>query len=175
MPTLFRMANGVYYHVLTEASGKRRWKSTGEQRKDRALAKIRQLDIQKEASGNSPSLDCFITELLAYVRSTLSPGSLEIYLKTINMFRRYMGNHRLPDSTQRHVSQYTLERLEEVSPVTVNVELRALRAAFSVALKWELITRNPFSKVQLMGVEDHLPHFFTKEELGRLPLFPDLA
>lgn len=103
MPTLFRRANGVYYYVLTEASGKRRWKSTGEQRKDRALAKIRQLVIQKEASGNSPSLDCFITEVLAYVRSTLSPGTLEIYSKTIDMFRGYMGNHRLPDFGHRRM------------------------------------------------------------------------
>jgi hypothetical protein len=87
---LFRRTNGIYYYVVTEPSGKRRWISTGEKRKDRALARIQTLVPAKEPPKTNPRFDSFQTELLAYVRSTLSPGSLEIYSKTLKIFHEYM-------------------------------------------------------------------------------------
>ena len=36
MPTLYKRSNGIY-HILSEDGGKRRWKTTGEKRKQEAL------------------------------------------------------------------------------------------------------------------------------------------
>jgi integrase len=58
--------------------------------------------------------------------------------------------------------------LEKHSPVTVNVELRTLRTAFNVAVRWELIDKNPFSKVQMASVPEAPPSYFTKEDFQKL-------
>lgn len=57
---------------------------------------------------------------------------------------------------------------EAVSPVTVNVELRALRSILNVALRWKLIDADPFAGVQLMKVPDVPPVFLTKEDFQKL-------
>jgi len=49
-------------------------------------------------------------------------GTAEIYSKTMKVFREYMGNLRLTDVNHRHVDQFTVLRLEKVSPVTVNMD-----------------------------------------------------
>lgn len=75
MPSLFRRSNGIYYYVVVDPSGKRRWMSTGEKRKSLALAKIQASPSAEDLPKASPSLDSFIPELLAYVRNVFSPSS----------------------------------------------------------------------------------------------------
>lgn len=55
-----------------------------------------------------------------------------------------------------------------VSPISVNVELMGLRAVFNVALRWRLIEKNPFSKMELVRTP---PAFFSKEDFQRLISF----
>jgi len=62
-----------------------------------------------------------------------------------------------------------MKRLQdEVSPVTINVELRALRTAFNVAIRWELVEKNPFKGMRLVPVPERTPAFLTKDDFQRL-------
>jgi len=55
-----------------------------------------------------------------------------------------------------------------VKPVSVNIELRTLRAAFKTAKRWKLIESNPFSDVELVATPDQAPHFLTVQDFERL-------
>jgi integrase len=79
------------------------------------------------------------------------------------------GNALLPSLTHQHLDRYTAKRLTDgVSPVTVNVELRALRSIMNVALRWELIEKNPFTGLKLMTVPEVLPQYLSKQDFQKL-------
>ena len=43
-----------------------------------------------------------------------------------------------------------------MSPLTVNIDLRTLRAAFNYALRWNLVSANPFARVPLCLIPKEL-------------------
>lgn len=66
--------------------------------------------------------------------------------------------------TPFHWDKYLSARLKEISPVTVNIELRALRSAISKAFRWKVIKHHPFALLPLCRVPERFPEYFTKEE-----------
>lgn len=57
---------------------------------------------------------------------------------------------------------------QPVRPITVNIDLRALRAAFSTAVRWQLIPKNPFAGLKHMFVPQQSPVFCTKDDVQKL-------
>jgi integrase len=55
-----------------------------------------------------------------------------------------------------------------VSQGAANVYFRHLRAAFNVAVEWDLIKKNPFAKVRLPRVEKEIPRLVTAEVRERI-------
>lgn len=168
MPTLFKRSNGIYYYVLTDNSGKRHWISTGQ--RSRSLAKS---FLQQHAEKQSPNthdirFDEFVKELIPFASSVYSPGTVDIYSKSLKHLRRVVGNTRLKEVNHRHVDIFTILRLKEISATTVSIELRSLRAIFYHASKWGHIEKNPFSGVKLPRIDEATPRFMTREEVNRL-------
>jgi integrase len=50
----------------------------------------------------------------------------------------------------------------------VNIEFRTLRAAFNLAVKWQLLTENPFTKSSQVKTPEQLPSHLSKEDFRRL-------
>lgn len=74
------------------------------------------------------------------------------------------GDCKLTTITSRHVDLYKAQRLQVVAPTSVNVELRALRTIFNIAMRWNLLEVNPLSKMQLLRVPENTPTFFTRND-----------
>ncbi len=56
-----------------------------------------------------------------------------------------------------------------ISKSTVNLELRHLKAIFNIATDWELINKNPFTKIKMLRVlQSELPKYFQVEEIERI-------
>jgi len=167
MPTLLKRSSGIYY-ILFEEEGKRRWKSTGKTRKSDALNEL--LTFEKLRSSYKPrtTLQVFIKDFLSYAQVTFSAKTLELYKLALRHFYSTVGNKLLTSITARDVDLYRTIRLKEVSPVTVNINLRSLRAAFSTAARWKLLSENPFKKVSLVRVPDRQPVYFKKEDFHKL-------
>jgi integrase len=55
-----------------------------------------------------------------------------------------------------------------VSAISVNIELKNLRAAMSTAVRWELISKNPFDKLPFVTIPKRTPAFLTIENADTL-------
>lgn len=50
------------------------------------------------------------------------------------------------------------------------MELKTLRAAFSLAIRWKLVSANPFAKIAFMKIPEQQPTYIRKEDFGKLIL-----
>ena len=73
--------------------------------------------------------------------------------------------------TAKHADAYKARRLKHVSPVSVNVELVTLAAAFATAMRWQLTERNPFREITRCRLPEREPAYFTREDFERLLAF----
>jgi integrase len=61
-------------------------------------------------------------------------------------------------------SEIALANQPVISTVSVNIELRHLKAAMGVAEKWKLVTANPFAKGSLVTIPQKTPAFLTVQD-----------
>jgi integrase len=165
--SLFKRSTGKYY-ILFEENGKRRWKSTGATTKSEALKALTSFEDLMRRKTSVVLLSQFRDQLLAYIRGAYSKRSGIIYTST---FRYFLGCvHDLPISelTQKHMDDYKIHRLQKVKPVTLNIEIRTLKAAMNIALRWEMIAANPFAKSRQVRVEDTAPAYLSKQDFQTL-------
>ncbi len=165
--SLFKRSNGFWY-VLHEKDGRRCWKSTRSRSKQEALKTIARLQEFLKPKPKSVLLSEFVKEFLQYVEPTYSAKTARMYKDSLHSFQKLVGDIALRDLTCKHIDTYKAARLADVSPVSVNIELRTLRAAFNTALRWDELERNPFSGKILVKVQEQAPVYFSKEDFQSL-------
>ena len=74
----------------------------------------------------------------------------------------------LEDISPRDIEGYKSERAGEVSPNTVNHELRMFRAFLHKLVDWKLIHESPCTSVKDIRVVDQTRAFLSSEELSRI-------
>ena len=53
-----------------------------------------------------------------------------------------------------------------MSPASVNVDMRSLKALFSVMVQWEWIAKNPFDKVKLLRIPETETPFLNEDDMS---------
>jgi len=176
-----RKREGFVYYIVYKVKGKKFKKSTGTD--DEKLANIilkkfeAELTLEKhgikvvDESGfkkedySKIRLKDFIGEY-PKVRKDKKENTRLIDLYSLNNFYDYTGNVFLDEINRATVTKYKSYRIEHVSPGTVDLEMRSLRAAFYYALDAGYIGKNPFSKYgKLKTKENDLPEFLEIEEI----------
>jgi integrase len=117
---------------------------------------------------STPRVSDLFSEVLKYVGATLEPGTFAIYRITFAHFRKSAGNPPLSTLTPRHIDSYKIERLAAVAPPTVNIELRTLKSAFRMGVRWNMLRKSPFEGVSLARVPEREPPYYGREEFQRL-------
>ena len=168
MPTLFKRSNGIYYAILSDEPGRRKWVSTGERRRNLALKRISVLKPEPSQETKTLRVSEFYCQFLEFADSVYSKQTVGIYKRAFNNLMTIIGDMPLQSVTQRHVDLFRSRRLNEVRKVTLNIELRTLRAAFFTAVRWKLLDENPFKQVKLCQLDDEAPLFFTVEDFHSL-------
>jgi integrase len=168
MPTLIKRSNGVYYAILSDPSGRRKWISTGERKLAKALERLSSIQNPLSERPQSPKLSKFYSEFIDYARTVYSKETIGIYRRSLDNLMRITGDISLSMIDQRHVDFFKSRRLSEIKSVTVNIELRTLRAAFFTALRWKLMDENPFKQVKLCQLDEIPPQFLTVGEFQSL-------
>lgn len=165
--SLFKRRNGIYY-VIFDHEGQRKWKSTGCKLKQEALKALKDFEELFETKIPAKSFQTFTDEFLPFASRTFSHRTYLIYHGAIGNFQRICGNPTLTALTPQHLDQYKTIRMDEVSPVSLNIEIRTLRALMNVAVRWRLLKANPFAEVQELALPEVTPTYFTREDYHRL-------
>lgn len=174
--SLYKRSNQIY-SIGYYQDGRRKWKSTGATVKADALKALTQFKELLQERTRSVSLQQFVSEFLTYGEANYSRKTLTIYRSILQRFVALTKNVSLMELTPQHVDNYKAKRLKDktkskhprdISPVSVNVELRALRAALNTARKWKLIDANLFEGVSLAEVPERDPLFFSPSDFERL-------
>jgi site-specific recombinase XerD len=160
MTNLFQRSNGFFY-LLIESNGKRRWISTKTRNRSEALRFLVQFESNPKQSAKSPSLSAFIAELMPYIKANMAPGTAALYEKSFRFFQDFVKDIPLDTISLRLIDQYKTERLSKIKKVTVNIELRSLRAGFEHAVRWDILVKNPFRGVKLCSIDESRPNFLT--------------
>lgn len=160
--SLFKRSNGLYY-VLFVDGGRRRWKSTGCTVKADALKVLTNFKQLFKEKPKHLSLEQFEKEFLEYAKTAHARPTVDIFTIALRHLRAIAGDCLLSAITPQHIDLYKAKRLkDEVSLVTINVELRALRTMLNVALRWQRLETSPFAKLQQLGVPERKPTFLSR-------------
>ncbi len=120
MPTLFKRSNCIYYYIKTDPTSKRRWMSTKQRSKQLAFSTILQTNAEQPATKSLLFLS-LIQEFISYATSFYSPGTVDIYRKSLNNFLAFTGNVDIGTIGHRDIDGFTILRLKEVSAQTVSM------------------------------------------------------
>jgi integrase len=167
--TLFKPSRSKNWYVsFTDSDGTRKQKSTGETTKRKALGVLTEFQTLLKEKSKPILLSKQVEQFLEYAVSNYSRKTFVAYKATLKQFLAICGDVALSKITARHWDTYRIERLKSVSPVSVNIELRALKSVFNTAVRWGNLERSPFNKQPFATVPESSPVFFTKEDFQKL-------
>ena len=163
---LSKSPSGIYYLYYKNDNGKKQKVSTRSHLKSGALKFLTTFKIEREDRKRPMLFSAFMIKFLEYAKSNLRQGTISLYERSRDLFIKLIGDITLDRLTAYHWDKYKALRLKEVSPVTVNIELRNLRSILSKAYRWGIILKNPFSLQPLCAVPEKYPIYFTQEEFS---------
>jgi integrase len=165
---LSKAPSGMFHLFFTNEDGKRCKVSTRCTVKSDALQFLRSFDPSQKKKSKPRLLSSFIDEFLSHAKVNYRPATVWIYKNVLDRLHKIIGDQMMIRVTPLHWDKYKTTRLASVSPLRTNIELRSLRAAFNTAMRWEIISKNPFSKQALCTVPEKAPVYFTKEDFQTL-------
>ncbi len=167
---LSKSSSGIYY-LWFSIDGKKQKVSTRSKFKADALKFLQTFktdEHKKRIETKTVLLQSFTTDFLLFADGNFSKGTVNIYRASLNKLLSIIGNIPIASITPQHFDIFKTERLKTISPVTVNIELRTLRASLNTALRWGLLQSNPFTKQKLVSVPEASPIFFSKADFQTL-------
>jgi integrase len=169
MASLYRRSNGIYY-VAFCVNGKRIFRST--HTADIEPAKAALLELSRDILPKKKeklTLFQFREQYLPYARTNLAPGTVLLYDGALRSFVRILGDKRMDVYKSFDIERFkTLRLADGVSPAKVNMDFRSVKAFFQMAVKWDMIRRNPFAGVKQLRIPQMRPVFLSKEEFGKV-------
>jgi integrase len=165
--SLLKRSNGFWY-VLYADEGRVRWKSTRSRSKQEALKSLSHLKDLLKPKVRVVLLSNFIDDFLRYADGTYSAKTKSIYKAYLGNLKFYVGNLPLTSLTPQSIDTYKADRLTKVSPISVNIELRTLKSAMNVAVRWQMLEQNPFQDSPQVRVPERSPSYFSKEDFQKL-------
>jgi integrase len=141
--------SGVYYlYFVNPVTNKITSRSTKTRNKSEALKFLKTFSElnrpKKEIISNNVTMKDVKDRLFNYFKTTVTKGTYISYLATFDNFIRLIGNKEIIDVTGADIENFKLQRVKEVKPVTVNIDIRNLKLMFNRLVEFEII---PFSKI----------------------------
>ena len=167
MASLIKRSNGIYYFII-QFNGVRRWISTGEKTREKALKKIPSLSFEHRHKNKIPNLSDYIEQFLSIGCNSYREGTKEIYERALYSFLDCVGNKKLSVISIKDIDEYKQAKLQIILPTTMNIYLRTLKSAFNKAVQWEILQRNPIRNIKLCPVPQQTPQFFNLDHFKKL-------
>ncbi len=158
---------GVWY-VAIYVEGKRVYRSTCTTRKSEALRFLSQFQILP-VKRKTVTLSDFLRDFLLFSKSNHAPSSYRSNLRISQSFQSFLGNVPIDVIKPFDLEKFKNFRLGAVKPVSVNLELRMLKAAFEYAVKWGLIDRSPFKGLVFVRIPQESPSSLSEVQIDPIP------
>ncbi len=165
MATIIRRRDN--YSIVERLNGKQKWRSL---HTDMFCVAVKHSaeDLKRSRMSKMRTITAFLDELVAYLKANVAAATQELYSNSLRKLAQVIGDKPIKALHILDVERFKVERLKQVSPVRVNIELRTLRAAFNIAVNWGIVAENIFKRVKLLRVPFKDPVFMTKDEAIRL-------
>ena len=164
---LKKRSTGYYYIGWVEGNA-RKWKSTKCTTKSEGLSFLKSFKAENDKEAEPLRLSQFTELFRTRANGSIRKSTLCLYLASLKSFQTVIGDRPLSAYSVQEIENYRQSRLESVSPITLNIELRSLKSLFNSAVKWELLKENPFRKVSLLRIPQQQPTYLTKENFKQL-------
>lgn len=159
-----KRSNGYYYAHYLDEDGKWKGVSTRTTCKVEANKFFSSLKENLANKGRTLSIGAFTERYLDYSRSHHAQRTTEKADYVLRLFRATVGEKMMDRVTPLDIERYKTKRLTSVSSVTVNIELRTLKAFFGLAYKWVMIQKRPFKNVALLRIPQSEPIYLIEED-----------
>jgi len=162
---------GIYYiNYKDELTGLMKKVST--KTKNNREAQKQLFEFEKKITEHYKNKFFTLTSLrdfvLNYVQSNLTKSTLQLYNRSFKEFISVLGNKVAFDVTPEDIEYFKKTRLNTVSPVTLNIEIRNLKAGYNLARKFKHSTNNPFTDIKQMKEVQREKMVFTEDEFDTL-------
>lgn len=206
MSSLHRDPRGkspFWYCAFTDASGRRRFKSTKETDRKRArtfcegwqravdsarrgtLTQVQVLKVVNEIyaqtnqeSLKTPDIQSFFREWLSSKKLATAPGTARRYADVVEPFLAFLGDRarrNLAGLAPREIASFRdLNVSEGKANQTANMAVKTLRIALNVARRQGMILSNPAEAVDLLPENSARRDTFTREQVADLLKVADL-
>lgn len=109
----------------------------------------------------------FKTAYYAYCQANKRDSTFQRDKDAIRNFEAIVGPRNLQVPPAK-IETWKQQRLTSVKAATVNIEYNSLKAAFSRAVAWGYLAKNPFKQVKKLRTEKKIPRFLSQEEVKNL-------
>jgi hypothetical protein len=142
---LSKRRNGIYYvWYKDELSDVMKKVSTKVKNKNEALKFL--LDFEKTTLVQNKNKFFTLSSLrdfvLEYVKNNFTNSTYQLYKRAFREFIDILGNKIAYDVTPEDIEYFKRKRLDSVSPVTLNIEIRNLKTSYNLARKFNHSNHN---------------------------------
>ncbi len=169
MSFLFKRKDFEFWYIgYYDESGKMKKISTSEKLKTRADV-IHDVFKKKSNRNIVPDILYFkdVQEIVFnFIKNNFVPGTLLLYKSAIRNLDSLFGYKPIKSITLIDIEEYKSQRLKTISPVTLNIELRTIKAFFNYCVQFNLLSHNQLSKISQIRIQDKKLLTFSSEEIN---------
>lgn len=141
MASLIKRSNGIFYAISSEKR-RRSWTSLRTRDVTQATALFKAFIAERERR-TILFLSDFAEDFCLRARLNVAATTVGIYRAAFASFIRLCGDKPIKSLSPLDLERFKALRAKEVKAVTVNIDLRSLRAAFNDAVRMKLLDVSP--------------------------------
>jgi site-specific recombinase XerD len=166
MASIIQRKNGVWYGVFSHQS-KRVWRSTNTRSYEEAKGIVQSME-KEYVNWRHMTVAKFRVQLTDILRGQLQDSTIKLFDQALKKFAELAGDKLLRSVGAYDVERFKSLRLKQVSATKVAIDFRQLKAAFSRAVKFGIIQKNPFKEVKNVKIPEKEPLYLSPVEFDRL-------
>ncbi len=169
MSFLFKRKDfGFWYIGYYDEFGKLKRISTKE--KLRTRADIIHDNFKKKSKRNIVPNILYLKDvqeiIFNFIKNNFAPTTLLLYKNAIRNLDSLFGYKPIKSITLIDIEEYKSKRLTTISPVTLNIELRTIRAFFNYCVEFNLLSHNQLSKISQIRIQEKKLLTFSSGEIN---------
>jgi integrase/recombinase XerD len=171
MSFLFKRKDfGFWYIGYYDESGKLKRISTKE--KLRTRADIIHDNFKKKKSKNIVPDIVYLKDvqdiIFNFIKNNFAPTTILLYRNAIRNLDSLFGYKPIKSITLIDIEEYKSKRLKSISPVTLNIELRTIKAFFNYCVEFNLLSHNQINKISQIRIQEKKLLTFDNSEINMI-------